>query len=115
PLESKLKRYLTMDKKDLSEYELYLTGFMYSDMKLNDYIAYIDRIIDKVENKFILELCFIKILLYYMFRPMNSALLPSFEKQMAVLLVKCRGIDKKKAKKDVEELLRKKKEGAINQ
>lgn len=115
PLESKLKRYLRMDKKDLSEYELFLTGFIYSDMKLNNYVEYIDKVIDKVENKFILELCFIKVLLYYMFRPMNSSLLPSFEKQMAVLLVKSRGINKKKAKKYVEEVLRKKKEEAMYQ
>jgi hypothetical protein len=68
-----------------------------------------------VDNKFILELCFLKVFLYYMFRPVNSSLLPAFEKQLAELLVKSRGINKKKAKKYVEEVLRKKKEEAMSQ
>jgi hypothetical protein len=50
-----------------------------------------------------------------MFRPINSSLLPAFEKQLAELLVKSRGIDKKNAKKYVEEVLRKKKEDAMGQ
>ena len=74
-----------------------------------------DRIIDKVDNKFILELCFLKIFLYYMFRPINSSLLPEFEKQMAKLLVKSRGIEKRKAKRYVEEVLRKKKDETMHQ
>jgi hypothetical protein len=115
PLELKINNYLKKAKKDLSQYELYLTGFIYSDMKLKDYIHFIDKIIDKVDNKFILELCFLKVFLYYMFRPINSSLLPAFEKQLAELLVKSRGINKKKAKKFVEEVLRKKKEEATSQ
>lgn len=115
PLELKLKNYLKQDKKDLSQYELYLTGFIYSDMKLKEYVQFIDKVIDKVDNKFILELCFLKVFLYYMFRPVNSSLLPAFEKQLAELLVKSRGIHKKKAKKYVEEVLRKKKEEAMSQ
>ena len=109
PLELKLKRYLKEDSKSLSQYELYLTGFIYSDMKLKDYVKFIDRVIDKIDNKFIIELCFLKVFLYYMFRPVNSSLLPDFERQMAELLVKSRGINKKKAKKYVEEVLRKRK------
>jgi len=115
PLETKIKNYIKQDRKDLSQYELYLTGFIYSDMKLKDYVQYIDKVIDKVDNKFILELCFLKVFLYYMFRPMNSSLLPLFEKQLAELLVKSRGIHKKKAKKYVEDVLRKKKEEAMSQ
>ena len=109
PLELKIRNYLNQSKKDLSQYELYLTGFIYSDLKLKNYVQVIDKIIDKVDNKFILELCFLKVLLYYMFRPVNSSLLPVFEKQLAELLVKSRGISKKKATKYVEDALRKKK------
>ncbi len=115
PLELKLKRYFKEDRKDLSQYELYLTGFIYSDMKLNDYVKYIDRVIDKIDNKFIIELCFLKVFLYYMFRPMNSSLLPEFERQMAELLVKSRGVSKNKAKKYVEEVLRKRKNETMTQ
>ena len=49
-----------------------------------------------------------------MFRPVNSSLLPAFEKQLAELLIKSRGINKKKAKKYVEEVLRKRKEEAMS-
>ena len=115
PLETKIKNYIKQDRKDLSQYELYLTSFIYSDMKLKNYVQYIDEVIDKVDNKFILELCFLKVFLYYMFRPMTSLLLPLFEKQLAELLVKSRGIHKKKAKKYVEKVLRKKKEEAMSQ
>jgi predicted MPP superfamily phosphohydrolase len=115
PLELKIKNYLKQDKNDLSQYELYLTGFIYSDMKMREYVKYIDKVIDKVDNVFILELCFLKVFLYYMFRPVTSSLLPAFEKQMAELLVKSRGINKKKAKKYVEEVLRKRKDEAMSQ
>ena len=115
PLELKIRKYLKEDSKSISQYELYLTGFIFTDMKLRDYIKIIDKIIEKVDNKFILELCFLKVFLYYMFRPVNSSLLPLFEKQMAELLVKSRGISKKRAKKYVEEVLRKKKEEAMSQ
>ncbi len=115
PLELKIKNYLKQDKKELSQYELYLTGFIYSDMKLKDYVQYINNVIEKVDNVFILELCFLKVFLYYMFRPMNSSLLPAFEKQLAELLVKSRGLNKKKAKKYVAEVLRKRKEEAMSQ
>jgi Icc-related predicted phosphoesterase len=115
PLELKIKSYLKQDKRDLSQYELYLTGFIYSDMKMKEYIQYLGKVIDKVDNKFILELCFLKIFLYYMFRPVNSSLLPVFEEQMAQLLVKSRGINKKKAKRYVEEVLRKRKDEAMAQ
>lgn len=115
PIELKIKRYLNQGKKDLSQYELYLTAFIYSDMKLKDYIQIIDKVIVKVDNKFIVELCFLKVFLYYMFRPMNSSLLPTLENQLARLLVKSRGITKKKAKNFVEEVLRKKKEEAMAQ
>lgn len=115
PLELKIKKYLKQDSKELSQYELYLTGFIYSDMKLKEYVQYIDKVIDKVDNKFILELCFVKVLLYYMFRPVKSSLLPAFERHLAKLLVKSRGINKNKAKKYVEEVLRKKKEEAMAQ
>jgi len=115
PLELKIRKYLKEDSKSISQYELYLTGFIFTDMKLRDYIKIIDKIIEKVDNKFILELCFLKVFLYYMFRPVNSSLLPLFEKQMAELLVKSRGISKKREKKYVEEVLRKKKEEAMSQ
>lgn len=115
PLELKLKNYLKQDSKELSQYELYLTGFIYSDMKLKGYIQFINQIINKVDNKFILELCFLKVFLYYMFRPVNSSLLPAFEEQLTKLLVKSRGINKKKAKKYVEEVFRKRKKEAMSQ
>jgi len=115
PLELKISKYLQQDKKDLSQYELYLTGFIYSDMKLKEYIQFIDKMIYKIDNKFILELCFLKVFLYYIFRPVNSSLLPVFEKQLAELLVKTRGINKKKAKRYVEDVLKKKKEEAMVQ
>jgi hypothetical protein len=115
PLDLKIKKYLKQGKIDLSQYELYLTAFIYSDLKLRDYLQLIDKVILKVDNKFILELCFLKVFLYYMFRPMNSSLLPILEKQLTVLLVKSRGITKKKAKIFVEDVLRKKKEEAMTQ
>lgn len=115
PIEKKLKKHIKDSDTAYSEYELYLTAFIYSDMKFPDYIDYLDSVVAKIKNKFIAELCFMKIFLYYMFRPVGSSLLPRFERQMCQLLVKSRGLNKKKAKDFVTGTLRKKKEEAMQQ
>lgn len=113
PFENKINRYLKTTS-DLSEYELYLTGFLYTDMKMHDYINYLHKIVNKIENKFIAELCFMKVFLYYMFRPENSILIPHFEKIMIELLKKARNLNSHEAKSFVENQLRKRRD-EINQ
>ena len=115
PLENKLSSLLRQEKASMSQYELYLTGFIYSDLKLKGHIDYLERVIDKVDNKFILELCFLKIILYYMFRPSKSPLLPIYEKMMAVILMKSRDVNRKAAKKYVEQVLRVKRQEVSSQ
>jgi len=106
PLSKQIIKYLSKPKEELSEYELYLTTFLYADLKLPDYIGYLDKLISKIHNRFIAELSFLKILLYYMFRPEGSHLLPIFEKQMQLLLMKARNMSKAKAKMVVENDIR---------
>jgi hypothetical protein len=115
PIENKIKKYLSQNKGEFSEYELYLVTFLFSDMKFQGHVGYSDNLIDKVDNKFICELAFFKIFLYYMMRPENSSLLPEYEKQMVKLLVKARGMKKSDAKAFVEKDIRKKKNEAQNQ
>lgn len=107
PIENKLKGLLK--NIEVSEYELYLTGFLYADMKFKDYIKYLNGIVDKLTNKFILELCFLKILLVYLFKPEGSSILPSLEKMLKKILIKARNLSKREAKHFVENKLREKK------
>ena len=106
PLSKQIKKYLSKPREELSEYELYLTTFLYADMKLPGYVSFLDKLISKIHNRFIAELSFMKILLYYMFRPEGSHLLPVFEKHMERLLMKSRNMSKAKAKNVVEKNIR---------
>ncbi|MFN4246853.1 MAG: metallophosphoesterase [Flavipsychrobacter sp.] len=110
PLEKLIQQYLAERSGHYSEYQLYLTAFLYADMKFHDYTKYLDRCIDKITNKFVAELFFFKILMYYMFRPKNSALLEVFENQMVKLLVKAKRLSRKNAEQYVRSNIRKRKD-----
>jgi predicted phosphodiesterase/GTPase SAR1 family protein len=109
PITNKATRLLNNAKA--KEYELYLTVFLYSDLKFHNHITFLKKAIDKISNKFILELCFLKIFLYYMMRPEGSSLLEPFEKLMQKIVIKARGVSKESAKDMIENNIRQKKFG----
>ncbi len=109
PINKKINKHLST--KSDSEYELYLTSFLFADMKFHDHIGVLKKAIDKIENKFILELCFLKIFLYYMMRPEGSSLLEPYEDLMKKIIIKARGFSKESANKLIESNIRSKKFG----
>lgn len=109
PISKKIHKNLT--SKDESEYELYLTTFLFADMKFHDHIGILKKAIDKIENKFLLELCFLKIFLYYMMRPEGSSLLEPYEELMKKIVMKTRGFSKESANEFIESGIRVRKFG----
>jgi len=109
PISKKINKHLIA--KNESEYELYLTTFLYSDMKFHDHMGMLKKAIDKIDNKFILELCFLKILLYYMMRPEGSSLLEPYEELMKKIVVKVCGFSKEGATNLIEKEIKDRKFG----
>jgi len=113
PMENKIKYYLKSRKGDFSEYEFFLTLFVYFDLKLSDYLEYVASAAEKVENLYIAELFYIKILHTYVMRSNRSSLLPKFESIMVVLLAKLKNTSKKTAEKQVEKIRQDKEDNSI--
>ncbi|MBN1971551.1 MAG: metallophosphoesterase [Candidatus Delongbacteria bacterium] len=109
PINKKIHKHLSSNNE--SEYELYLTAFLFADMKFQNHINILKSAIDKIDNKFILELCFLKIFLYYMMRPEGSSLLEPYEELMKKIIIKARGFSKEGANKLIESGIRSKKFG----
>lgn len=104
PLESKIKVYLNTKKGDFSEYELFLTMFMYFDLKLPRYIEYLVLCVNKIENLYINELFLIKITNHYTMRSNSSSVLEKLEHLMIILLAKVRNISKRAAEHQVNQI-----------
>lgn len=109
PISKKVKKLLK--ETDGGEYELYLTTFLFADMKFHDHINVLKKTVDKINNKFILELCFLKVFLYYMMRPEGSSLLEPYEELMKKIIMKARGVSKQSANSMIESGIRNKKFG----
>ena len=105
PIRKKIDKLLTTKSKS-SEYELFITSTLYSDLKLSDYLEKLKLSINFVNNKLIIEMYFIKILIYYMFRNEEHYELAKFERFLIKLLVKGKGISREKAKAFIEKKLR---------
>lgn len=109
PISKKINKHLSV--KNESEYELYLTSFLFADMKFHDHIGILKKAVDNIDNKFILELCFLKIFLYYMMRPEGSSLLEPYEELMKKIVIKARGLSKESASNFIESGIRSRKFG----
>jgi len=110
PLERKLNQFLSEKKGISSQYEIFLTMFLYSDLKLHKYLDYVDRVIDNIINIYIAELFFIKIYFGYLYLPQSSSLISRYESQMSKLLVIIKNTNKKHANEIIKNNLRKTKE-----
>lgn len=113
PIENKVKNYLKSKKGDFSEYELFLTLFVYFDLKLGEYLQYVEKAAEKIENLYIAELFYIKVVHHYAMRSNKSSLLPKLESIMVVLLTKLRNTSKKTAEKQIESLRKDKEENDL--
>jgi len=102
PLTNKILGYIKKASGDFSELELFISTFLYADMQGNDYPRLIENAVEKMNNKFVLELSYLKIMSYYSIKSKNSSLLPVFEKIMANIMVKVKGMSKIAAKKLIE-------------
>lgn len=107
PLENRIKKYIDNPKHG-REYETFLITFLYSDLKLKNYIKYTDGVIKGLNSKYLAELFFFKILVTYSKKPNTSGLLPDLERQMINLLMIATGMSKSDAKSKVEVDIREK-------
>jgi len=110
PLKKKIESILNGHSKQIiSQFEFYLTLFLYSDMKFKGYYDFIDKFIDKINNKYISELFFMKLFLYYMFKSSNSGSLTLLENLMKKTYAKSKNINKKKTHKIIDRIMQNKK------
>ncbi|MCF6177380.1 MAG: hypothetical protein L3J71_16625 [Victivallaceae bacterium] len=105
PLRKHLEKLLKDDP--ISEYELYLVSFLYTDMHFKENLTYLKEVASKIKNPYIAELCFMKVFLYYMMRPSNSPKLIELESLMKKLIIKAGSLNKGKATQAINDMYKK--------
>ena len=84
------------DLKDttISDYEKYVSLFIYSDMKGKDSINLIYKFIKQIKRPYIYDMVLFKLISYYFMRSDNDALDREYEKLISEVMVNARGLKK---------------------
>lgn len=99
PLINKINGYLRAKAGQFSEFELFISSFLYADMKGDGFPEVLKSTVEKIKNKFILELCYLKMMEYYTMKSERSSLLPIFERIMIEIMIKVKGMSKSNARR----------------
>lgn len=72
----------------ITDFEKYLSVFLYADLKGNDYIEFIKSFIKKIKNKYMFDMTLYKLVGYYYFRSNSKDSDLIFENLLADLIIK---------------------------
>lgn len=103
PLSKIISKYIKLGKYNISSFELFLAVFIYSDLKLPEYLKKIDDSLNVISNSYIAELYFLKLLLYYNFRA-NNLDATAYENTLKKIVKKAKNTTSKKAKLIVKQI-----------
>lgn len=93
-----IKEKIEADLKNesISDYEKYLSVFLYADLKGQDYIKYVKHFIKDIRRSFMYDMSLFKVISYYIYRSKNKELDNTLENLMADIVVKSKNLSKDK-------------------
>ena len=92
---------------DVSDYEKFLSIFLYSDLKGNDYMKYVKMFVKGIRRPYMYDMSLFKVISYYIYRSKNKEMDLMLENIMADVVLKSKNISKTK-KNDLMKSYRKK-------
>jgi hypothetical protein len=92
---------LDLDEISISDFEKFLSVFLYADLKGNDYIEYIKSFIKQIKHQYMLDMTLYKLIGYYYLRSRSKESDVLFQNLIADLIIK----SKKKKKIDKGEII----------
>lgn len=101
--------------EEISDYEKFMSVFLYADLRGADYIRFVEKFIKDIKRPYILDMALIKVVSYYFFRS-NAELDNHLENMIADILIRSKKFHKSfKSQIKVRYKKRKKeKEGEVN-
>ena len=92
---------LDLDEISISDFEKFLSVFLYADLRGNDYIEFIKSFIKQIKHQYMLDMTLYKLIGYYYFRSRSKESDVLFQNLIADLIIK----SKKKKKIDKGEII----------
>lgn len=93
-----IKEKIESDLKDehISDYEKYISVFLYADLKGHDYIKFVKHFVKNIRRPFMYDMSLFKVISYYIYRSKNKELDNTLENLIADIVLKSKNISKDK-------------------
>jgi len=82
--------------ESISDYEKYISVFMYADLKGKDYMKYVKHFVKNIRRSYMYDMSLFKVISYYIYRSKNKELDNSLENIMADIVLKSKKLSKDK-------------------
>jgi len=113
-LSSVIREKITNDRKmPVSEFEKFLSVFIYADIRAKEYDKIISDFIKEIKKGFIEDMSFFKLVTYYFYRSKDDEMDNFYLNLIADLMIQSKGYDKSRKSKIMEDYKNKKRERAI--
>ncbi|MFT3920438.1 hypothetical protein [Cloacibacterium sp.] len=110
-LTSVVRDKINLDKKEnISDFEKALSVFIYADIRGKDYDSIVSDFIKNVKTKYIEDLIFFKLVIYYFYRAKDDESENFYLNLIADLMIKSKGFNKNRKSEIMESYKKKKKE-----
>lgn len=80
----------------ISDYEKFISVFLYADLKGHEYIKYVKRFVKSIRRSYMLDMSLFKVVSYYIFRSKSSELDNTLENLIADIVMKSKNLPKYK-------------------
>ncbi len=80
-----------LENAKVSDFEKFVSVFLYSDLRGKDYHKYINQFIRKIKHAYIYDMTLFKAVSYYLFRSKKKNLDSTFENIIGYIIVKAKG------------------------
>ncbi len=101
------------DKNNVSEFEKFLSVFLYADIRAKSYDQVISNFLKKAKKSFILDMSYFKLVTYYYYRSKDDAMDLFYLNLIADLLIEIKGYKKEKKVEIIADYKRKKMQRSI--
>lgn len=113
-LSSVIREKITNDRKmPVSEFEKFLSVFIYADIRAKEYDKIISDFIKEIKKGFIEDMSFFKLVTYYFYRSKDDEMDNFYLNLIADLMIQSKGYDKSRKSKIMEDYKNKKRERAV--
>lgn len=113
-LSSVIREKITNDRKmQVSEFERFLSVFIYADIRAKEYDKIISDFIKEIKKGFIEDMSFFKLVTYYFYRSKDDEMDNFYLNLIADLMIQSKGYEKSRKSKIMEDYKNKKRERAV--